>query len=186
MEASKLVDYKVRLEEAINLYQARLRWLNSDSRRLFGVILERNVCFVLDCKQKNPNQFRQFKNSILNLLFDQVMRLNSFNIVRCMCDHSFEIFNPVAVNVNAHSIEAAVEWLNSTCCCHLEENTNCEKCDRNRQFTDTSTCEAVLRSLQDTSVSIFKLRFFKEARKGLDVSFKMSRKYLPLRSNWQH
>ena len=64
------------------MYRARLQWLNSDSRRIFGVIIEQGVCLVLDCKQQCLVRFGQFRNCILKLLKEQIHKISSFNIIR--------------------------------------------------------------------------------------------------------
>ena len=84
MTEDRLLDLVKRLEDAIELYRLRLRWLNSDSRRLFGIITESSLCLVLDCKQKDVVQFSQFRNCILKLLREQVAKISSFNIIRCL------------------------------------------------------------------------------------------------------
>lgn len=81
MNENKLIEYCSRLEDAIKMYRLRLQWLNTDSRRLFGVITEQSVCFVLDCKQQDCNKFSQYRNCILKLLREQVVKISSFNII---------------------------------------------------------------------------------------------------------
>ena len=153
VEASRLADFELRLADAISLYQTRLRWLNSDSRRLFGVLQERRVCLVLDCKPKSGHhQLRQFTGSVRNLLCEQVLRLATFNLVLVVCEQSYEIFRPRAVPVSVESIEAAVDWLDNVCHCHLTRDEDCDRCSGSRKFSETSTCEGTLRALQDDSV----------------------------------
>ncbi len=139
----------MRLEEAINIFQTRLRWLTSDSRRLFGVISDKCVCLVIDCKQRDLNQFRQFKNSILNLMCEQISRLNMFNIIRCGNGQLFESFRPQACNVSKSSIDEALEWLNNTCFCHFERGSH-----KDEAPADSSTCEAIIQAFQDPYVSL--------------------------------
>ena len=137
------------------MYQQRLRWLNSGSRRLFGVIQENNVCLVLDCKQLNLNQFSQFTHSVLNLICEQISRLHTFNIIRCGCDQSFESFKSCLINVTPDTISEALEWLNSSCCCHSDKVIDCPQCIRNGKYSDTSTCEGVLKAFEDANVSVY-------------------------------
>ena len=82
MSEDRLMEYAKRLEELTENYKMRLKWLNSDSRRLFGVVTEFSVCLVLDCKQKDVIQFSQFRNCILKLLREQISKISSFNIIR--------------------------------------------------------------------------------------------------------
>ncbi len=116
--------------------------MNSDSRRLFGVIVEKGICLVLDCKDKDNIQFNQYRNCVLKLLREQISKIASFNIVRCCGNASggIETFKDQAVVVSAKSINDAIDWLN----------------DWNRKIvrpvTDSTTCEAVMKAFSDQSI----------------------------------
>lgn len=141
MDEKKLEDFAFKLADALNTCRLRLQWLNSDSRRLFGVIIEKGVCLVLDCKEKDTIQFNQYRNCVLKLLREQISKIASFNIIRCcgICT-GIESFKENAVVVSAKSINDAIDWLN----------------DWNRKLarptTDSSTCEAVMKAFQDESI----------------------------------
>lgn len=79
---AKLTELAIRLEESINLFKMRLNWLNSDSRRIFGVIGEKRICIVIDCKNRDRSRFSQYKACLLRLLREQVAQIASFNIIR--------------------------------------------------------------------------------------------------------
>jgi hypothetical protein len=66
----------------MHTYRKRLQWLNSDSRRICGLICEHNVVLVIDCKQKDPKLFDQFRNSVIKTLLEQVSKLKMFNLIR--------------------------------------------------------------------------------------------------------
>lgn len=82
MSEERLLEIVKRLEEAIKIYRLRLQWLTSESRRLFGLITETNVCVVLDCRQRDRLRFEQFKKCALRLLNQQIAKLSNFNIIR--------------------------------------------------------------------------------------------------------
>ena len=71
-----------RLTEAVTLYQRRLDWLTTDSRRTCGVIGEQSVCLVLDHQPAARHQFQLFADAIVCVLNEQVSRLSHFNIFR--------------------------------------------------------------------------------------------------------
>ena len=168
-EANKLVEFKIRLEEMLEIYETRLRWLNSDSRRLFGVITEQNVCLVLDCKQSDANKLSQFRNSLLNLVCEQLSRLRSFNMIRCGADSCCDLFRPAACAVSVKSIDEAIEWLNQACDCHFGPSHQCG--------LDTSTCEAVMTAFQDPNVS-FLLLYYLISCSTLSWPFQIDAVYL--------
>ena len=64
------------------MFKLRLKWLNSDSRRLFGVITEQSICLVVDCKTKDSVKFSQYRNCLIKLLKEQIAKISSFNIIR--------------------------------------------------------------------------------------------------------
>lgn len=82
MNESKLKELAQRLKEAIKLFKLRLQWLNSDSRRLFGIITEKHVCLVIDCKNRDRIKFSEFKLCFLRLIKEQISQIYSFNIIR--------------------------------------------------------------------------------------------------------
>lgn len=121
MDEKKLEEFAIKLEEALNTYRLRLQWLNSDSRRLFGVIVEKGVCLVLDCKEKDSLQFNQYRNCVLKLLREQISRIASFNIIRYLY---FNLFIPTnlyltlpildegaVVCAQASSLSKSKQWL---------------------------------------------------------------------------
>jgi len=62
------------------MYQRRLDWLTSESRRLCGVVCEKNVCLVLDFPSSS-DQFYHFTDMLVSLLEEQVSQLSCFNIL---------------------------------------------------------------------------------------------------------
>jgi hypothetical protein len=91
----RLVEFSSRLETLIGNYALRLQWLTSSSRRLFGVVIEQGVCFVLDCKQNDPVKFAQYRNCILKLLREQIARISSFNLIRFVIDMPLKLHSLV-------------------------------------------------------------------------------------------
>ena len=70
------------LEIAIDLYQQRLDWLSSESRRLFGVIEERIVTIIIDVKVASTREFDQFLCAIERLINEQIRHCLQFNFIR--------------------------------------------------------------------------------------------------------
>lgn len=144
MNETKLNELARRLEESIVMFKFRLDWLNSDSRRLFGVIVERHVSLVIDCKNRDRNKFSQYKSCLLRLIREQVAQLDSFNLIRCSSGQ-IEFFQQKSVMVSTQSIDEAFAWIN-------EWNI-----DLKNTFTgDTITTEAVMQAFKDDTVKITK------------------------------
>jgi hypothetical protein len=117
------------------MYRQRLQWLNTDSRRLFGVITEANVCLVIDCKQADMLQFKQYKNSLLKLINEQISQVSTFNIIICG-EINLRIFKDQPVQSTDKTIDEAIDWIN---------DWNSETVDAS---TDISTCNGVLKAFE--------------------------------------
>lgn len=81
IEMMKQIEF--RLTQAVKLYQSRLDWLTTESRRLFGVIEEKCVCIVLDYSPNlNQQLFDLYIGALELVVREQISRLSRFNIVR--------------------------------------------------------------------------------------------------------
>jgi len=83
MPESVLRQMEQRLTQALTLYQRRVDWLTSDSRRLCGVITDNCVCLVLDflpCDDDDELQLKFYVDMVVCLLNEQVSRLSRFNV----------------------------------------------------------------------------------------------------------
>jgi len=81
MSEDVLRQIEIRLTQAVGLYEQRLEWLTSDSRRLCGVISESAACLVLDFQSTSDRQFELFIDMVACVLNEQVSRLSRFNII---------------------------------------------------------------------------------------------------------
>ncbi|XP_041356704.1 von Willebrand factor A domain-containing protein 3B-like isoform X3 [Gigantopelta aegis] len=129
----KLHQIKKRLTQAINLFRRRLEWLTTESRRIFGVIEEKSVTIIMDIKNMSPQQFDQYRVALERVLREQVMQLAKFNIIRASED--MDMYNPQCVPVTHDTVENAIQWMWNL--------------DRLAAVSNTATCEAVLRALND-------------------------------------
>jgi len=85
MSTDMIKQIEDRLSRAIKLFQSRLDWLTSDSRRLFGVVEEKCVCIVLDLSQNSTQQqFDLYIGALETVIREQISRLSRFNIIRCV------------------------------------------------------------------------------------------------------
>ena len=82
MATDAMKQIEQRLIQATKLYQSRLDWLTSESRRLFGVIEEKSVCIVLDFHCLTPQKFDLYIGALECVLRDQISRLARFNLIR--------------------------------------------------------------------------------------------------------
>lgn len=70
------------LEKSVELFQQRLDWMNSESRRLFGVIEEQVFTIIIDIQTTKPREFDQFICALERLVNEQVRYSGKFNLIR--------------------------------------------------------------------------------------------------------
>jgi len=80
MPEEVLRQIEIRLTQAVSMYQRRLDWLTSESRRLCGVVSDKSLCLVLDFPSSN-DYFDHFTDMLVSLLEEQVSQLSYFNIL---------------------------------------------------------------------------------------------------------
>ncbi|XP_037670928.1 von Willebrand factor A domain-containing protein 3A isoform X2 [Choloepus didactylus] len=74
--------YITSLEKVMRHYVQRLQWLLSGSRRLFGAILERKVCILLDTSGSMGPYLQQVKSELILLIWEQLRKhCESFNLL---------------------------------------------------------------------------------------------------------
>ncbi|CAO2583081.1 von Willebrand factor A domain-containing protein 3A [Lemmus lemmus] len=70
------------MEKVMRCYVQRLQWLLSGSRRLFGTILESNVCIVLDTSGSMRPYLQWMKTEMVLLIWEQLRKhCDSFNLL---------------------------------------------------------------------------------------------------------
>ncbi|KAM7329264.1 hypothetical protein ACRRTK_010877 [Alexandromys fortis] len=74
--------YITSMEKVMRGYVQRLQWLLSGSRRLFGTILESNVCIVLDTSGSMSPHLQWMKTEMVLLIWEQLRKhCDSFNLL---------------------------------------------------------------------------------------------------------
>lgn len=71
-----------RLTQAIHLFNRRLEWLTTESRRLFGVVEEKAITIVLDIRNMSPQQFDQYRIALETIIYEQLTQISKFNLIR--------------------------------------------------------------------------------------------------------
>jgi len=82
MPEEVLRQIEIRLTQAASMYQRRIDWLTSESRRLCGIVSEDSVCLVLDFQASSDHhQLDLFTDMVVSLLNQQVSQLSRFNLL---------------------------------------------------------------------------------------------------------
>ncbi|MBN3303838.1 VWA3A protein, partial [Amia calva] len=70
----ELEQYVTQTERVIRRYVQRMQWLLSGSRRLFGTILEKKVCILLDTSGSMDPYLPEVKKELTSLIWEQLHR----------------------------------------------------------------------------------------------------------------
>ncbi|XP_006900778.1 PREDICTED: von Willebrand factor A domain-containing protein 3B-like [Elephantulus edwardii] len=97
------------LTQAVESYRQRLDWLTSQSRQVFGVILEQCITIVLDLGDMLEQELSLCQDALTMVLKEQVAHIHKFNIIRVSQEPVKWQEN--AVEVTEGSITAAISWL---------------------------------------------------------------------------
>ncbi|CAM5078178.1 unnamed protein product [Natator depressus] len=124
------------LTGAIELYKQRMEWVTSESRQIFGVILESCITIVLDFGTVCRTEFDLCRDALSMVLSQQVAQLAKFNLIRTARD--LVKWQQKAVPVSEYSVESAVKWL--------------WKLDHMPAISHTSSTEALLEAIRDETV----------------------------------
>nr|XP_020761442.1 von Willebrand factor A domain-containing protein 3B-like isoform X1 [Odocoileus virginianus texanus]XP_020761443.1 von Willebrand factor A domain-containing protein 3B-like isoform X1 [Odocoileus virginianus texanus] len=101
--------YMERLTQAVESCKQRMDWLTSNSRQIFGVILEQCIAIVLDLGGMLEEELSLCRDALTMVLQEQVAHAAKFNIIRVSQEPVKWQEN--AVPVTAPSIAAAISWV---------------------------------------------------------------------------
>ncbi|XP_013907971.1 PREDICTED: von Willebrand factor A domain-containing protein 3A-like [Thamnophis sirtalis] len=74
IQPKDLDDYIEQMERVLRCYVRRLQWLLSGSRRFFGVILEANICILIDTSGSMGHSLSLLAKELTSLIWDQLRK----------------------------------------------------------------------------------------------------------------
>ncbi|BFZ03428.1 hypothetical protein BsWGS_06467 [Bradybaena similaris] len=81
VDMAQLFEYQKQLSDAVVLYEKRVDWLASGSRRIFGAVTERSVAILVDTSASNVNYLIHIQHSLRLLMQEQIANKDYFNII---------------------------------------------------------------------------------------------------------
>ncbi|XP_060556889.1 von Willebrand factor A domain-containing protein 3A-like [Ruditapes philippinarum] len=81
VDMTQLFEYQKHLAATVSVYESRIDWLASGSRRIFGTVVEKNVVILLDLSVSNVNYLVHIQHSIRLLMEQQLANKDYFNII---------------------------------------------------------------------------------------------------------
>ncbi|XP_065589101.1 von Willebrand factor A domain-containing protein 3A [Cyrtonyx montezumae] len=119
VQSKELEIYIEQMEKVLLRYLQRIQWLLSGSRRLFGTILEANVCVLIDTSGSMDPYLPQITKELTSLIWEQ-LRKNEvrFNLMR-FAEHT-ESWREHLVEATDKTCHDAVQWVSKF---HAHGNT---------------------------------------------------------------
>ncbi|XP_052568570.1 modulator of smoothened protein isoform X6 [Peromyscus californicus insignis] len=106
----EMEEYITCMEKMLRCYVKRLQWLLSGSRRLFGTILESNVCIVLDTSGSMGPHLQQMKTEMILLIWEQLRKhCDSFNLLSFAKD--LKPWQNTLVETTESACHEAMQWV---------------------------------------------------------------------------
>nr|KAG5713595.1 hypothetical protein BaRGS_024643 [Batillaria attramentaria] len=109
VDMTTLFEYQKQLKEAVALYERRVDWLASGSRRIFGTITEKNVVLLIDTSVSNVNYLVHIQHSIRLLLEQQIANKDYFNIITF--GGRATSWKPTMVRPTPDNLQEAWKWV---------------------------------------------------------------------------
>ena len=115
VDPAGLYDYQKRLKSIVELYEQRLEWLSSSSRKIFGSLVENHIILLVDCSQSNQDYIIHVQHSLRLVLEQQVFGRRLFNIIAFGTNHKGGLlkFKPTMVQPNVENLQLAWQWVTS-------------------------------------------------------------------------
>ncbi|XP_076458970.1 von Willebrand factor A domain-containing protein 3A-like isoform X2 [Babylonia areolata] len=109
VDMTQLFEYQKQLKEIVKLYERRVDWLASGSRRIFGTLVEKNIVLLVDNSVSNVNYLVHIQHSIRLLLEQQVANKDFFNIISF--GGKAVAWKPTMVRPTPENLQEAWKWV---------------------------------------------------------------------------
>ncbi|XP_038676654.1 von Willebrand factor A domain-containing protein 3A [Scyliorhinus canicula] len=147
----ELEEYIEQVERVLCRYLQRLQWLLSGSRRLFGTILEKRVCILLDTSGSTNSYLPALRKELTSLIWEQLRKNNhSFNLV-CFAER-VDTWRDCLMEATDETCHEAVQWASGA----IAHGNTCtlEALQKAFQFADVQGIYLLTDGKPDTSCSL--------------------------------
>ncbi|XP_063727646.1 von Willebrand factor A domain-containing protein 3A-like isoform X2 [Symsagittifera roscoffensis] len=109
VDPTMLYDYQQRLGSVVVLFEKRIDWLSTASRRIFGTIVENKVIFLIDVSELNRNYIIHIQHAFRQLLQEQMSNKVAFNIIKYGSET--EMWKPRMMPPTERNLQSAWKWI---------------------------------------------------------------------------
>lgn len=114
VDMATLFEYQKQLGAMVKLFEKRIDWLSTSSRRIFGTVTEKNVVLLLDLSLQNARYIVQVQNSLRLLLEQQMSNKEYFNVIGC--GEEVKMWKPTMVKPTGDHLQQAWRWILNVNC----------------------------------------------------------------------
>ncbi|XP_041363576.1 von Willebrand factor A domain-containing protein 3A-like [Gigantopelta aegis] len=109
VDMTQLFEYQKQLKEVVGLYERRIDWLASGSRRIFGTICEKNIVVLIDTSVSNVNYLVHIQHSLRLLMEQQIANKDYFNLIAF--GSIAKSWRPTMVRPTPQNLQDAWKWV---------------------------------------------------------------------------
>uniref|UniRef100_UPI00398E4A58 von Willebrand factor A domain-containing protein 3A n=1 Tax=Pristiophorus japonicus TaxID=55135 RepID=UPI00398E4A58 len=165
LQPRELEEYIEQVERVLCRYLQRLQWLLSGSRRLFGTVLEKRVCILLDTSGSTDHYLAELKKELTSLIWEQLRKgSHSFNLL-CFAER-VDPWRDCLVEATDQTCHDAVQWASAA----LARGNTCtlEALQKAFQYADVQGIYLLTDGKPDTSCSLI-LKETQQMNQGRDI-----------------
>ncbi|XP_054849648.1 von Willebrand factor A domain-containing protein 3A [Eublepharis macularius] len=112
IQPKDLEEYIEQMERVLRCYVKRMQWLLSGSRRLFGVILEANICILIDTSGSMDPSLEEVTQELTSLIWEQLRKNQTkFNLISFAEDVT--AWQECLTEATDEACHDAVQWLST-------------------------------------------------------------------------
>ncbi len=109
VDLAELYDYQKKLRSVVELFEKRIDWLSTGSRKIFGSVAEDSVVILIDLAAANANYLIHIQHSLRLLLEQQMTNKKCFNLIAF--GKSVKRWRPTVVRPTPILLQDAWKWV---------------------------------------------------------------------------
>ncbi|KAL5018508.1 hypothetical protein ScPMuIL_004230 [Solemya velum] len=109
VDMTQLFEYQKQLGAEVALFERRMDWLASGSRRIMGTIVEKNVVILVDLSVSNINYLVHIQHSLRLLMEQQLCNKDYFNIMAF--GSKAQAWKPTMMKPTPENMQSAWRWV---------------------------------------------------------------------------
>ncbi|XP_043945574.1 von Willebrand factor A domain-containing protein 3A isoform X2 [Protopterus annectens] len=109
-QPKEIEEYMEQIQRVLKRYIQRMQWLLSGSRCLFGTVLEKKVCILLDTSGSMDPYMSNVKKELTSLIWEQ-LRTNCISFSLITFSESVAMWQDCLVEASDEACHDAVQWL---------------------------------------------------------------------------